>query len=95
LADQVIVTSNNPRSEDPEAIIAEILSGTERKVVHTLDRRDAINGAIERAKPGDVVVIAGKGHEQGHEFEEGRQVPFDDGDVAREALRSLAPRADG
>jgi UDP-N-acetylmuramoyl-L-alanyl-D-glutamate--2,6-diaminopimelate ligase len=95
LADQVIVTSNNPRSEDPEAIIAEILSGTEREVAHTLDRREAINGAIARAEPGDVVVIAGKGHEQGQEFEEGRTVPFDDGDVAREALRSLAPRAGG
>jgi UDP-N-acetylmuramoyl-L-alanyl-D-glutamate--2,6-diaminopimelate ligase len=95
LADQVIVTSNNPRSEDPEAIIAEILSGTEREVAHTLDRRDAINDAIERARPGDVVVIAGKGHEQGQEFEAGRKVPFDDCDVAREALRSLAPRAGG
>ena len=89
LADQVIVTSDNPRSEDPEAISAEILSGIDRDVAHTLDRRDAISDAIERAKPGDVVVIAGKGHEQGQEFEEGRKVPFDDVEVARDALRSL------
>lgn len=89
LADQVIVTSDNPRSEDPEAISAEILSGIDRDVAYTLDRRDAISDAIERAKPGDVVVIAGKGHEQGQEFEEGRKVPFDDVEVARDALRSL------
>ena len=92
LADQVIVTSDNPRSEDPEAIIAEILSGIDRNVAHTLDRRDAINGAIDRAEPGDVVVIAGKGHEQGQEFKDGHKVPFDDVDVARDALRSLASR---
>jgi UDP-N-acetylmuramoyl-L-alanyl-D-glutamate--2,6-diaminopimelate ligase len=95
LADQVIVTSNNPRSEDPEAIIAEILSGTDRTVAHTVDRRDAINDAIERANPGDVVVIAGKGHEQGQEFKDGHKEPFDDVEVAREALRSLALRAAG
>jgi UDP-N-acetylmuramoyl-L-alanyl-D-glutamate--2,6-diaminopimelate ligase len=91
----VIVTSDNPRSEDEEAIIAEILSGIDRDVTHTLDRRDAINGAIDRAEPGDVVVIAGKGHEQGQEFKEGRKVPFDDVDVARHALRSLALRPGG
>jgi UDP-N-acetylmuramoyl-L-alanyl-D-glutamate--2,6-diaminopimelate ligase len=95
LADQVIVTSDNPRSEDPEAISAEILSGIDRDVAYTPDRRDAINDAIDRAKPGDVVVIAGKGHEQGQEFEDGRKVPFDDVDVAREALRSLMSRPGG
>jgi UDP-N-acetylmuramoyl-L-alanyl-D-glutamate--2,6-diaminopimelate ligase len=95
LADQVIVTSDNPRSEDPEAIIAEILSGTDREVASTVDRGDAINDAIGRAKPGDVVVIAGKGHEQGQEYEGGRKEPFNDVGVAREALRSLALRAAG
>jgi UDP-N-acetylmuramoyl-L-alanyl-D-glutamate--2,6-diaminopimelate ligase len=90
LADRVIVTSDNPRSEDPEAIIQEILAGTGPGVEHTADRREAILTAIAGAEPGDVVVIAGKGHEQGQEFEGGRKVPFDDVTVAREALRSLA-----
>ncbi len=95
LADQVTVTSDNPRSEDPEAIIAQILGGIDRNVAHALDRRDAINAAIDRAKPGDVVVIAGKGHEQGQELKDGHKVPFDDVDVARDALRRLASRPRG
>jgi UDP-N-acetylmuramoyl-L-alanyl-D-glutamate--2,6-diaminopimelate ligase len=88
LADRVIVTSDNPRSEDPDAIIAEILAGIERQVEHDPDRRAAIHDAIETADPGDVVVIAGKGHEQGQEFEAGRKLPFDDATVARDALRA-------
>jgi UDP-N-acetylmuramoyl-L-alanyl-D-glutamate--2,6-diaminopimelate ligase len=90
LADRVIVTSDNPRSEDPEAIIAEILAGTGPEVEHNVERRDAIAEAISGADPGDVVVIAGKGHEQGQEFEGGRKLPFDDVTVVREALRGLA-----
>jgi UDP-N-acetylmuramoyl-L-alanyl-D-glutamate--2,6-diaminopimelate ligase len=90
LADHVIVTSDNPRSEDPEAIIAQILAGIDRGASHVLDRRDAINAAIQQAKPGDVVMIAGKGHEQGQEFADGRKVPFDDVAVARDALSKLA-----
>ncbi len=86
LADRVIVTSDNPRSEDPEAIIGEILVGTGPAVEHDADRRTAINAAIGGARRGDVVVIAGKGHEQGQEFEGGRKIPFDDITVAREAL---------
>jgi UDP-N-acetylmuramoyl-L-alanyl-D-glutamate--2,6-diaminopimelate ligase len=89
LADRVIVTSDNPRSEDPEAIIAEILAGIDGDVEHLVDRRAAIAAAIDGARPGDVVVIAGKGHEQGQEFADGRRVPFDDSEVAREALRAL------
>ena len=86
LADVVVVTSDNPRSEDPDAIIAEILSGaTERGEVEP-DRATAIAWAIERAEEGDVVVIAGKGHEQGQEFAD-RVVPFDDREVARDVLR--------
>jgi UDP-N-acetylmuramoyl-L-alanyl-D-glutamate--2,6-diaminopimelate ligase len=90
LADRVIVTSDNPRSEDPEAIIEEILAGTGPDVEHEVDRRVAIAQAIVGAQRGDVVVIAGKGHEQGQEFEAGRKLPFDDVTVARAALKAAA-----
>ena len=86
LADEVIVTSDNPRSEDPAAIAAEIAGGLQLEV--ELDRRRAIERAIASAEEGDVVLIAGKGHERGQEFAE-RTVPFDDRDVARDALRRL------
>jgi UDP-N-acetylmuramoyl-L-alanyl-D-glutamate--2,6-diaminopimelate ligase len=90
LADRVIVTSDNPRSEDPEAIIAEILAGTGPDVEHYVGRRKAIAEAVAGAAPGDVVVVAGKGHEQGQEFAGGRKLPFDDVTVVREALRGPA-----
>jgi UDP-N-acetylmuramoyl-L-alanyl-D-glutamate--2,6-diaminopimelate ligase len=92
LADRAIVTSDNPRSEEPEAIIAEILAGigSRQGVEHDADRRQAIAQAIEQADPGDVVVIAGKGHEQGQEFAGGRKLPFDDVTVAREILRGAS-----
>jgi UDP-N-acetylmuramoyl-L-alanyl-D-glutamate--2,6-diaminopimelate ligase len=88
LADRVIVTSDNPRSEDPESIIDQIVEGTGAGVERDVDRRRAIRLAVETAEPGDVVVIAGKGHEQGQEFAGGRKEPFDDVTVAREALRA-------
>jgi UDP-N-acetylmuramoyl-L-alanyl-D-glutamate--2,6-diaminopimelate ligase len=88
LADVAIVTSDNPRSEDPEAIIAAILEGAGPDAAVEGDRRVAIERAIAMAEPGDVVLIAGKGHEQGQEFEGGRKLPFDDVAVAREALRA-------
>jgi UDP-N-acetylmuramoyl-L-alanyl-D-glutamate--2,6-diaminopimelate ligase len=87
-ADIAIVTSDNPRNEDPEAIIAEILEGCGGGVDVEVDRRAAIERAIAVAEAGDVVVIAGKGHEQGQELEGGRKIPFDDVTVAREALRA-------
>jgi UDP-N-acetylmuramoyl-L-alanyl-D-glutamate--2,6-diaminopimelate ligase len=90
LADVVIVTSDNPRSEDPEAIIQDVLAGAGAGVEAIVDRREAIGRAVELAAPGDVVVIAGKGHEQGQELEGGRKVPFDDVTVAREVLRGAA-----
>jgi UDP-N-acetylmuramoyl-L-alanyl-D-glutamate--2,6-diaminopimelate ligase len=94
LADRVLVTSDNPRSEDPEAIIDEVMEGAGPDAEREVDRRRAIARVIEEAEPGDVVVIAGKGHEQGQEFENGRKEPFDDVTVAREALRSrLGARA--
>jgi UDP-N-acetylmuramoyl-L-alanyl-D-glutamate--2,6-diaminopimelate ligase len=93
LADAVVVTSDNPRSEDPEAIIAEILAGAGPGVETEVDRRAAIARAVGLARAGDVVVVAGKGHEQGQEFAGGRKLPFDDVAVVREALRgaSVAP----
>ena len=97
LADLVLVTSDNPRSEDPERIIEEILAGTAsadrgngepdgRRVRWLVDRRAAIAEAIAAGGRGDVLVIAGKGHEQGQELAAGRKVPFDDVTVAREVL---------
>jgi UDP-N-acetylmuramoyl-L-alanyl-D-glutamate--2,6-diaminopimelate ligase len=115
LADEVVVTSDNPRSEDPDAIIAEIVAGFEgcrrrpgdrpppksvtaagggpprvlRDDVRVEpDRRAAIELAVGLAREGDVVLIAGKGHEQGQELAGGEKIPFDDVVVAREALRA-------
>ncbi|MGP0102179.1 MAG: UDP-N-acetylmuramoyl-L-alanyl-D-glutamate--2,6-diaminopimelate ligase [Solirubrobacteraceae bacterium] len=106
LADETIVTSDNPRSEDPERIIEEILDGVagnggevgaspgarspaRAETAHVraiADRQSAIEQAIAGARRGDVVVIAGKGHEQGQEFADGRKLAFDDVAVARAAL---------
>ncbi|MGI8728494.1 MAG: UDP-N-acetylmuramoyl-L-alanyl-D-glutamate--2,6-diaminopimelate ligase [Solirubrobacteraceae bacterium] len=91
LADVTIVTSDNPRSEQPAAIVEEILTGIADRgpaVEAIVDRHAAIERAIALAGAGDVVVIAGKGHEQGQEFEDGRKLAFDDVAVAREALRA-------
>src|SRR6202035_525903 len=94
LADVAVVTSDNPRSEDPEQIIAEIMAGVARvdrgsgvpPVRSIADRGAAIAAAIAHGRQGDVLVIAGKGHEQGQELADGRKVPFDDVAVARQAL---------
>jgi UDP-N-acetylmuramoyl-L-alanyl-D-glutamate--2,6-diaminopimelate ligase len=115
LADEVVITSDNPRSEDPDAIVAEIVAGFEgcrrrpgdrrppnpvmaarggpprvfREDVRVeSDRRAAIDLAVSLARDGDVVLVAGKGHEQGQELAGGRKIPFDDVAVAREALRA-------
>jgi len=85
LADVAIVTSDNPRSEDPEAIVAEVVAGAERPVEVEVDRATAIARAVELATSGDVVLIAGKGAEQGQEFAD-RTIPFDDREAAKEAL---------
>jgi UDP-N-acetylmuramoyl-L-alanyl-D-glutamate--2,6-diaminopimelate ligase len=86
LADVALVTSDNPRSEDPAAIAADVVDGLDLDV--ELDRRRAIERALEQAQPGDVVVVAGKGHEQGQEVA-GRKLPFDDREVVRDTLRRL------
>jgi UDP-N-acetylmuramoyl-L-alanyl-D-glutamate--2,6-diaminopimelate ligase len=100
LADVTVVTSDNPRSEAPERIVAEIMEGagsvespdrdhaSGRELCATVDRRAAIEQAVTGARSGDVLVIAGKGHEHGQEFADGRKLPFDDVAVAREALRT-------
>ncbi|MBC7106584.1 MAG: UDP-N-acetylmuramoyl-L-alanyl-D-glutamate--2,6-diaminopimelate ligase, partial [Firmicutes bacterium] len=86
-ADLVVVTSDNPRSEDPLAIIADILAGLENPTAALVepDRRQAIKLAISHAQPGDVVLILGKGHETGQEFAH-IKIPFDDRLVARDVL---------
>lgn len=90
-ADVVYVTSDNPRSEDPEAILREIVAGISagRSGVTVLtDRHAAIAQAVAAAGTGDVVLIAGKGHEQGQEIAGGVKLPFDDVQVAEESLRA-------
>jgi UDP-N-acetylmuramoyl-L-alanyl-D-glutamate--2,6-diaminopimelate ligase len=90
-ADVVVLTSDNPRSEEPEQIAGAVLDGLgdgSARVVVELDRRAAIRDAMREAKPGDVVVIAGKGHETGQTTGE-RTVPFDDRVVAHEELEAL------
>ena len=88
LADVAVVTSDNPRSEDPLAIIADVVKGTGDGAQVEPDRTLAIRRALGLAGEGDVVVIAGKGHEQGQELSD-CTIPFDDREVAREALRTL------
>jgi UDP-N-acetylmuramoyl-L-alanyl-D-glutamate--2,6-diaminopimelate ligase len=92
LSDVALVTSDNPRSEEPEAIIGEILAGADGDIEVEVDRREAIARAIALAREGDVVVIAGKGHEATQEVR-GTLLPFDDREVAREALRRLGAAA--
>jgi UDP-N-acetylmuramoyl-L-alanyl-D-glutamate--2,6-diaminopimelate ligase len=92
LADVAVVTSDNPRSEDPDTIIDEIVvdAGDARGHLRIQpDRRAAIAEAVALAEPGDVVLIAGKGHERGQEIA-GRILPFDDRDVAHDVLREHA-----
>ncbi len=96
LADDIIVTSDNPRTEDPQAIIADILKsvpdGKRDAVTIEVDRRAAIRRAVAGAEPGDVVLLAGKGHETYQIIGSERQ-PFDDRTEARRALQSMADMA--
>jgi UDP-N-acetylmuramoyl-L-alanyl-D-glutamate--2,6-diaminopimelate ligase len=92
VADVVVVTSDNPRTEDPDAIIARVVEGATggAQVLVEPDRRAAISLAFARASAGDVVVIAGKGHETGQTI--GTTVhPFDDKEVALDLLRGRRP----
>jgi UDP-N-acetylmuramoyl-L-alanyl-D-glutamate--2,6-diaminopimelate ligase len=84
--DVAVLTSDNPRSEDPEAILDELVMGAasgRARIIREVDRRRAIRVALGEAAPGDVVLVLGKGHEQGQEFAD-RIVPFDDRAVVRE-----------
>jgi UDP-N-acetylmuramoyl-L-alanyl-D-glutamate--2,6-diaminopimelate ligase len=93
LADVAVVTSDNPRSEPPESIVAQVASGVARVAPDRLhvevDRRAAIRAALAMAEPGDAVLVAGKGHEQGQELAGGVKVPFDDRVVAAEEISGL------
>jgi UDP-N-acetylmuramoyl-L-alanyl-D-glutamate--2,6-diaminopimelate ligase len=84
-ADVAVITSDNPRTEDPTAIIDEVAAGVpaDASVVVEVDRRAAIRHALRMARPGDVVLLLGKGHETGQEIG-GEVIPFDDRTVARE-----------
>jgi UDP-N-acetylmuramoyl-L-alanyl-D-glutamate--2,6-diaminopimelate ligase len=93
LSDVIVITSDNPRGEDPQRIIDEIQRGITvdrvhppaQQIVAIVDRREAIGKAVDMAHPGDLVLIAGKGHEK-YQVIGARTLPFDDVEVAREAL---------
>ena len=92
-ADLVVVTDDNPRGEDPAAIRAAILSGIEGEALEIGDRREGIATAIGQAGGGDIVLVAGKGHEQGQIIGSGESMrvhPFDDVTVARECAAAVA-----
>lgn len=88
LSDVVIITSDNPRQEDPEEIIRQVLTGiTNRSECYVeVDRKNAITKAIALVKENDIVLIAGKGHEKTQEFKD-HSIPFDDCLVAKEACQ--------
>jgi UDP-N-acetylmuramoyl-L-alanyl-D-glutamate--2,6-diaminopimelate ligase len=88
LADRTVVTNDNPRSEDPDTILDEIVAGARRPVERIADRRTAIADAVRQAGAGDVVLVAGKGHEQGQVFAD-RTETFDDRQVVAEAIAAL------
>ncbi|MCK6481640.1 MAG: UDP-N-acetylmuramoyl-L-alanyl-D-glutamate--2,6-diaminopimelate ligase [Planctomycetes bacterium] len=91
LADEAVFTSDNPRSEDPLAILSEMAAGIPPGAAVTIlpDRREAIRALVGRARPGDTLLIAGKGHE-GYQILRTGTVPFDDREEARRALREIA-----
>jgi len=93
MADEAVFTSDNPRSEDPAAILAEMTAGLPPGAPVTVlpDRREAIRLLVARARRGDTVLIAGKGHET-YQVLGDRTVPFDDREEARRALREVAGR---
>ena len=94
LSDYVVLTSDNPRSEDPLDIMNDVLVGLRRKDTPWLaepDRTTAIRRAIGEARPGDIIILAGKGHET-YQVLKDRTIPFDDREVARDVLRGFGYR---
>ena len=87
ISDEVYVTDDNPRTEDPEGIIEDILEGSGRGVHVVRDRSLAIRKAVEGAGEGEIVVVAGKGHET-YQIIGTERIPFDDAEEARKALAS-------
>ncbi len=89
-SDKVIITSDNPRSEDPTVIIHEMEEGVgmaeKRKTISIVDRKEAIKTSVSLAQPGDVILVAGKGHEKYQEVK-GVRTPFDDKEVLREMFQ--------
>ena len=92
-SDRVLLTSDNPRSEKPEDILADMQAGLDpvhaRKTLSITDRREAIRTACALSEPGDIILIAGKGHEKYQEIA-GERLPFDDLEVVQETLKTLA-----
>lgn len=94
-SDWVITTSDNPRSEDPLQILADIRKGLRGKRFEEIpDRAEAIQKAVQLAGPGDIVLVAGKGHETYQEFAGGKRIPFDDVAVARRAIEAKRVEVD-
>ncbi|TVP53547.1 MAG: UDP-N-acetylmuramoyl-L-alanyl-D-glutamate--2,6-diaminopimelate ligase [Gemmatimonadales bacterium] len=87
-ADLPIVTSDNPRTEDPEAIVDQIVAGVSEPFRRIVDRREAIEAALREARPGDVVLLAGKGHER-YQVVGTERRPFDEREIVREAVDRL------
>jgi len=91
-SDKVILTSDNPRSEDPEEIITQMKKGVDavnyKKTLAILDRKEAIRTAVAMANPGDIILVAGKGHEKYQEIK-GVKHPFDDLEILDENLKSI------
>jgi UDP-N-acetylmuramoyl-L-alanyl-D-glutamate--2,6-diaminopimelate ligase len=95
IADVSFITSDNPRSEEPTKIIAQVEAGAKRGAgafTVVVDRREAIAAALREARAGDVVLVAGKGHEQGQQFAD-HTIPFDDRRVVAEALKEVTCRS--
>ena len=91
-ADFLIITSDNPRNEEPDAIIDDILKGLEGKdtpYIRITDRREAIHWAVKNAEPDDIIVLAGKGHEDYQILSGGVKIHFDEREVGAEALAEL------
>jgi UDP-N-acetylmuramoyl-L-alanyl-D-glutamate--2,6-diaminopimelate ligase len=97
MSDLLILTSDNPRTEDPEAIIAGMKLGItadrQHKVMTIIDRREAIRAASHLAKAGDIILIAGKGHEKYQEIK-GKRYPFDDKKILEEMFSSKTQKSD-